>query len=213
MTSSCTHWLSRFAPLAALLVVTACAGPTVVNSQWTDPQFRAKPIQSIVVVGVTQDTTNRRVYEDAMVALLVARGVKALPSYTFAPAPGPVTPEVMQKALTDFGAKGVLLTQVVNVSQSVQVTPGMNTMPTRGFGGFNSFYGGMWAGSFQAPPTITVRDNVVADTRLFEAKDFAVVWSASTTTTTATNTSGTTAAVLQQFATLIADRLAKDGMI
>jgi hypothetical protein len=215
MTSTCTHWLSRLAPFAALLVVTACAGPTVVNTQWTDPQFSAKPIRSIVVVGITQDTTNRRVYEDAMVAQLGARGVKALPSYTFAPAPGAVSPEVMQKALTDFGAKGVLLTQVVNVSQSVQVTPGMNTMPPRGagFGGFNTFYGGMWASSFQAPPTITVRDNVVADTRLFEAKDFALVWSASTTTTTIANGSGTTASLLQQFATLIADTLAKDGMI
>jgi hypothetical protein len=213
MNLRCTHWLSRLAPLVALLVVTACAGPTVVNTQWTDPQFSAKPIKSIVVVGITQDTTNRRVYEDAMVAQLGARGVKALPSYTFAPAPGAVSPEVMQKALTDFGAKGVLMTRVVNVSQSVTVTPGMNTMPPRGagFGGFHSFYGGMWSSSFQSPPTITVRDNVMADTRLFEAKDFAVVWSASTTTTT-TN-SGTTAAMLQQFATLIADTLAKDGMI
>lgn len=213
MTSTRAHWLSRLAPLVALLVVTACAGPTVVNTQWTDPQFSAKPIKSIVVVGITQDTTNRRVYEDALVAQLGARGVKALPSYTFAPAPGAVPPEVMQKALTDFGAKGVLMTRVVNVSQSVQVTPGMNTMPPRGFGGFHSFYGSMWSSSFQSPPTITVRDNVVADTRLFEAKDFAVVWSVSTTTTSATNTSGTTGAMLQQFATLIADRLAKDGMI
>jgi hypothetical protein len=56
-----------------------------------------------------------------------------------------------------------------------------------------------------------VQENVGADTRLFETKDFAVVWSASTTTVT--TGSGSTTALLQQFAALIAETLAKDGMI
>ena len=62
-----------------LLAVTACSGPTVLNTQWTDSQFSAKPMRSILVVGITKDTSNRRVYEDAMVAQLTARGVKAMP--------------------------------------------------------------------------------------------------------------------------------------
>jgi hypothetical protein len=196
-----------------LLAAAACSTPTVLNTQWADPQFTAKPMRSIVVVGITKDTSNRRVYEDSMVAQLVARGLKAQPSYFFAPDPGPVALEVMQKALADAGADGVLLTRVVNVSQSVRVTPGMYMGPPRGMGmrGFHGFYDGMWASSFHSPPTITVEENVIADTRLFETKDFAVVWSASTTTNT--SGSGNTTALLQQFATLIAGALAERGMI
>ena len=218
MTLQCSHWLSRFAAVVMLLAVTACTGPTVLNTQWTDPQFSAKPMRSILVVGIIKDTSNRRVYEDAMVAQLTGRGVKAMPSYLFAPESGPVSLEVMEKALADFGATGVLLTRVVNVSQSVRVTPGMpprnmGFRPSRNMGmrGFYGFYDGMWASSFHSPPTITVQENVGADTSLFETKSFAIVWSASTTT--AIRGSGSTTALLQQFSVLIAETLAKDGLI
>ncbi len=70
MNSTHNHWLSRLASTVVLLVVTACAAPTVLNTLWTDPQFSAKPIRSILVVGVTNDTANRHAYEDAMVAQL-----------------------------------------------------------------------------------------------------------------------------------------------
>jgi len=80
-----------------------------------------------------------------------------------------------------------------------------------GMRGFNGFYDDMWASSFNSPPTITVDENVGADTRLFETRDFSVVWSASVTTVT--SGSGGTTTPLQQFATVIAETLAKDGMI
>ena len=213
MNSTPKRWLSRLAATAVLLAVAACATPTVLNTQWSNPSFSAKPMRTILVVGITKDSSNRRVYEDAMVAQLTARGLKAMPSYGFAPEPGPVPQEVVQKAIDEFGASGVLLTRVVNVSQSVRVTPGMYMGPPRGMGfsGFYGFYGGMWASSFHSPPTITVTENVVADTRLFEARDFQIVWTASTTTST--SGSGSTTALLQQFATLIARALAQDGMI
>jgi hypothetical protein len=201
-----------------LLAVTACAGPTVLNTQWKDPQFSAKPMRSILVVGIIKDTSNRRVYEDAMVAQLTGRGVKAMPSYLFAPESGPVSLEVMEKALADFGATGVLLTRVINVSQSVRVTPGTpprstGFRPSRNIGmhGFQGFYNDMWASSFHSPPRISVQENVEADTRLYETKDFSVVWSASTTTVT--GSSGSTTALLQQFAALIAETLTKNGLI
>jgi hypothetical protein len=207
-------WMSRAAAVAVLGVLAACAAPTVINTQWVDPTFSAKPVRAILVVGITRDATNRRIYEDAMVAQLGTRGVKAAPSYRFGSEVGPLSQEAMQLAVKEAGATGVLLTRVVNVAQSVQVTPGafVGPAPGFGFGGFYGFYGGMWASSFQTPPTITVQDNVAADTRLFEVKNFTVVWSASTTTTTAAG-SGSSAALLQQFATLLADALGKDGMI
>ncbi len=222
MNASPIRALSRLAAATALVAVSACSTPTVVNNQWSDPQFSAKPIRSIVVFGITNDTTNRRVFEDAMVAQLAAKGVKATPSYQFAPGPGPASQEAMKKAITEFGASGVLLTRIVNISQSVRVTPGTNFGAPgwgpgfgpgwggAGFGGFHGFYGGMWASSMNIPPSISIDENVGADTRLFEAKDFAVVWSASTTTTTGYTSTGN---LIQGFATLIVGALAKDGFI
>ena len=211
MKTSCNRWLSRVGAIAALFGVAACAAPTVLNTQWADPQFSAKPIRAILVVGITKDTSNRRAYEDAMVAQLSARGVKATPSYRVAPDAGPVSQEKMQQVVQEAGATGVLLTRVVDVSQTLQVTPGMTMGPPGGygFGGFYGYYGGMWAGSYSAPSVYT-QVNVAADTRLFEAKDFVLVWSGATTTVAG---QGSTAALFEQFATLITGALAKDGLI
>ena len=206
------RWLSRLASIAVVLAVTACAAPTVLNTQWADPQFKAKPIRSILVVGIIKSSADRRKYEDTMVEQLAGRGVRAVPSYRFSPEDGAVPQETMQKAVRESGATGVLLTRVVNVSQSVQVVPGMYMGPPMGygFGGFYGYYGGMWASSYYSPPVIQTHENVTADTRLFEAKDFALVWSGSTTTTVGFDS---TATIIKQFSTLITGALAKDGLI
>ena len=204
--------LRRLFAVGLLAAVAGCAAPTVLNTQWVDPQFTEKPVRAILVVGVTKDAANRRAFEDAMVAQLVARGVKAAPSYRYVPDAGPASQQQMLDALTGSGADAVMLTRVSSVSQSVQVTPGMYMGPPMryGFGGFYGYYGGMWASSYYVPPSIYVQDNVVADTRLFEAKGFALVWSASTTTTPG---SQSTAALFEQFAALITNTLAGDKLI
>lgn len=204
--------LRRLFAVGLLAAVAGCAAPTVLNTQWVDQQFTEKPVRAILVVGVTKDAANRRAFEDAMVAQLVARGVKAAPSYRYVPDAGPASQQQMLDALTGSGADAVMLTRVSSVSQSVQVTPGMYMGPPMryGFGGFYGYYGGMWASSYYVPPSIYVQDNVVADTRLFEAKGFALVWSASTTTTPG---SQSTAALFEQFAALITTTLAGDKLI
>lgn len=65
----------------------------MLNTRWTDPQSNARPVRSILVVGISQDTSNRRVYEDAMVARLTADAGRAkVPAGFCAPAEGPDPP-------------------------------------------------------------------------------------------------------------------------
>lgn len=207
---------SRRSVLAGLcgmaLLVAGCAAPTVLNTQWTNPDFKAKPIRNILVVAVLKDSANRRTFEDAMVKQLAAKGVKAEPSYRYAPDAGVMEQAKMQQAVKESGAAAVLLSRVVNVSQTVKVSPGMYMGPPvgYGFGGFYGFYGGMWASSYYTQPSLYTEENVTADTRLFESKDFFLVWSASTTTTPGSTSAS---AMIDQFSTLITNALAADGMI
>ena len=204
--------LTRVVVLCGVLALAACAAPTVLNTQWLSPDFKDKPIRNILVVAVVKDTTNRRTFEDAMVRQLTAKGVKAEPSYRYAPDAGIMEQAKMQQAVKQSGATGVLLSRVVNVSQTVKVSPGMYMGPPvgYGFGGFYGYYGGMWASSYYTPPMLYTEENVSADTRLFEAKDFFLVWSASTTTTPG-STSAT--AMIDQFSQLIVGAMAADGLI
>lgn len=205
--------LRRAALLAATAMLAACAAPTVLNTQWANPKFAGQPpMRSILVMGITKDPNNRRNFEDQMVQQLSARGVKAVPSYQFAPAAGAADQVKLEQVVRESGATGVLLSRVVNVSEEVKVSPGMYMGPPMGygFGGFYGYYGGMWASSYYMPPTVYTQQNVAADTRLFEAKDFTLVWSASTTTTP---TGGSALSLLEQFAKLIVEAMAKDGFV
>lgn len=208
---------SPLARRAALLICAAllagCAAPTVLNTQWVNPQAAGKPpMRSILVMGILADPNNRRNFEDQMVAELATRGVKAVPSYRFAPNAGTVEQVKLEQAVKEAGVSGVLLTRVVNVSEQVNVTPAMVVGPPMGygFGGFYGFYGGMWASSYVVPPTIYTTQHISADTRLFETGGYTLLWSGSTTTTpTGANVQST----MQQFSQLIVGALAKDGLV
>jgi hypothetical protein len=205
--------MRRAALLAAAALLAGCAAPTVLNTQWANPKFAGTPpMRSILVMGITKDPNNRRNFEDQMVRQLDARGVKAVPSYQFAPNTGAADQIKLEQVVKESGAAGVLLARVVNVSEEVKVSPGMYMGPPMGygFGGFYGYYGGMWASSYYMPPTVYTQQNVAADTRLFESKDFTLVWSASTTTTP---TGGSVPALFEQFSKLIVDAMAKDGFV
>jgi hypothetical protein len=171
--------------IAAAALLTSCTS-TQFNAQWLNPQASGRlPVRNVLVMGISRDTTARRVYEDAMVAQLTARGVKAQPSYRTLPDDGPAAQEAIEKAVRDAGADAVLISRTISVTNEVRVSPGMMMGPPYGFGwgGFYGFYHGMWSSAYAIPPSVYTVQNVVVDTRLFDAKDFMVLWSGSSTTT------------------------------
>ena len=169
----------------AALLLSACAS-TQFNAQWLNPEAGSRlPVRNVLVMGISRDTTARRVYEDTMVAQLTARGVKAQPSYRSLPDDGPAAQPAIERAVRDAGADAVLISRTVSVTSEVRVSPGVVMGPPYGFGwgGFYGFYHGMWASAYAIPPSVYTVQNVVVDTRLFDAKDFMVLWSGSSTTT------------------------------
>ena len=169
----------------AALLLSACAS-TQFNAQWLNPEAGSRlPVRNVLVIGISRDTTARRVYEDTMVAQLAARGVKAQPSYRSLPDDGPAAQPAIERAVRDAGADAVLISRTISVTNEVRVSPGMVMGPPGGFGwgGFYGFYHGMWASAYAIPPSVYTVQNVVVDTRLFDAKDFMVLWSGSSTTT------------------------------
>jgi len=74
---------------AAILFISGCAATQIID-QWTDPRYTAASFKRIVVIGVSEQTTIRRVFEDEFVAQLQAAGTDAVPSYKFIPVSGRV---------------------------------------------------------------------------------------------------------------------------
>jgi hypothetical protein len=169
----------------AALLLSACAS-TQFNAQWLNPEAGGRlPVRNVLVIGISRDTTARRVYEDTMVAQLAARGVKAQPSYRSLPDDGPAEQPAIERAVRDAGADAVLISRTISIISEVRVSPGMVMGPPGpfGWGGFYGYYHGMWSSAYAIPPSVYTVQNVVVDTRLFDAKDFMVLWSGSSTTT------------------------------
>ena len=208
------------------LIGTGCSTTsTTMDAQWVNPTYAGKrPVRSVMVLATVRDTTNRRVTEDRMVAALGAVGVKAVPSYTVLPQEGAVDEAKLRQGVSDAGVSHALTTRIINVTTQVDVSPGMVMGPawgpgwgpgwgTRGgwgpgWGGFAGYHNAMWATT--TPPQVTTTQNVHADTRLFDARDASVVWSAATTTA-----AGSTSVprLIDQFVQLIVSTLQKDGLI
>lgn len=205
---------------AASILMLACATPaTTLNAQWVDPAYAGKrAIRSVMVAAVARDATNRRIFEDRMVAALDASGVKAVQSYRFIAGDAPATEAQLRKAVTEAGVTQVMATRIINVSTQVNVTPGMVMGPAwgpgwgwgggwgPGWGGFQGYYNTGWA----IPPQVTTTQDVHADTRVFDVDSAKVLWSAATTTSLG---SESVPQLIDQFVQLIVAALKKDGMI
>lgn len=191
----------------AALLLAACAASTQFNAQWLNPEAGSRmPVKNVLVIGISRDATARRIYEDAMVAQLGARGVKAHASYRTLPDDGPAPQAAIEKAVRDIGADAVLVSRTVSVTNEVRVSPGMVMGPPMGFGwgGFYGYYHGMWSSAYAIPPSVYTVQNVVVDTRLFDAREFMVLWSGSSTT----NPTSSMQTTIAEFVTTLVGALA-----
>jgi len=213
--------LFLLAAAAAVLLHGCATTSTTLDAQWVNPQYAGKrSVRNVMVMSAVRDSTNRRIFEDRMVAALEAAGVKAMQSYKFLPEDGPISEERLRSVVAQAGVTHALVTRIINVSTQVNVSPGMVMGPAwgpgwgwgggwgPGWGGFAGYQNSMWATSI--PPQVTTTQNVHSDTRVFDAADAAVLWSAATTTSTGYSSVNQ---LIDQFVLLIVSAMAKDGVI
>jgi len=208
--------------IAAMLSIVGCAStPTTLDAQWVNPDFAGRhAVRNLMVMTTVRDSTNRRLFEDRMVAVLKGAGVTAVQSYKFIPEEGPVAQDVLRTTLARAGVQHAMVTSIVSVSTQINASPGMVMGPAwgpgwgwgggwgAGWGGFAGYQGAMWATA--VPPQVWTTQNVNADTRLFDAGDAAVQWSAATTTSSGY---ASVPQMIDQFVQLIVGAMAKDGII
>jgi hypothetical protein len=164
----------------ALALLSGCASTRVVN-QWemSDP---GPAFRKLLVVGVSENASVRRTFEDEFVKALAARGVAAVASYTLIPESGQVPEARLDAAVKTAGADGVITSRVVRVNQQVDVVPAAPPMYWGPPWGFYGWYGSAWGPAFAVPPQVVTRDVVYAEVRLFRAANDSLVWAATTQT-------------------------------
>jgi hypothetical protein len=190
------------------LVLAACS-TTSLDGSWTRPEMAGKRIQgTVMVVGVARDDTVRRVYEDAMVAALAARGVKAVHSYAAVPATlDQNSDERLQQAAQKAGAVHILSTAVIGHDRETVVT--QDPYMYGGFRGYRGWYGSYWGMSYPARTEVRTYSIYIAQTALTDVAGDRVDWTARTRTTAPTDIEKETRA----FVDVVVGALEKAGLV
>lgn len=124
----------RTVALAGLISLVAaslfgCASSGLVNV-WRDPQPPPAPMHSVLVIAIKKDEGRRRLMEDAFVAALDKRGVRATPSYRLFPSAVPDTQEVIEAVRRD-GYDGIIVSSRLEPESLETATTGYRTREPR----------------------------------------------------------------------------------
>ena len=171
---------------AALLVLPLVAGCAAnrVSSHEANPEYSGKPLRSLMVFAISYDKVLRRVYEDRMVARLGERGIRGVPAYVSLEKSGEVEEKVLHDAIDKAGVDGILISRAGAIDRSkTRVSGGTLAVGSGGgWGGFYGYYNSVWHVTEYAPTDIRGSAWMNSTSRLFDARNGALVWTGSVET-------------------------------
>lgn len=194
--------------IAAILLVALCTGCTTeLEGSWTSTRFDRPKFTSFVVMGVSRETTLRRVAEDAFVTQLAPRGIRAVPSYKIFPSdPEQLPREQVEQAVKQQAVQGAIVARVTKVEKETRSGGGGYYSPGDGF---YSRYQRGWSGSYIRGGTTYQCDVVTVEVQLYDVTTGDLVWSGVTRTFDTSNLESSTT----YWAKVVIQELVKRGIV
>jgi hypothetical protein len=164
----------------AAILLAACASTTVRDS-WYDPDYQGPAFRKVLVLGVFPSVSERRLFEDIMVAKINATGAEGIPGYRFLPGEERATEVELDRAVHESGADALLMARLRRVDTRTQVwTPMWPPGPGPWGWGWGGWYPGWWGGWY--PLTVNQYNIATVESTLFSAPSRRVVWTGVTET-------------------------------
>jgi hypothetical protein len=189
---------------------------TSIKSAWFDPGYSGAAMKKIVVVGVSSNVANRRVFEDIFAQKLRAAGVDGIAGYTVIPDDARAAEAPFSGAVEKSGAQGALMVRLLGVDTKTQVS---TTMVSGAFGwgpyggvgpcGGWGPYGGLYGPGWYPVTEVNQYDVATVEASLYDVKTRRLVWAA----TTETFNPNSVAQETPGYADLIIKQLAARGII
>ncbi len=182
-----------FIGIVTILVVASCATTsTKMTETWKAPDFKTKHFKKLLVLGITQDGVDRRMFEDSMAKALTNEGAKSIPSYTVLPNGGKLNEATVTQVVKKYKYDGVIVTKLITVSTDIKHVPAESYVQPyqagypanyydRGYDGFYApGYYNHYAVSYEIVtiPAYNIKTNTaVIETNLYDIETQNLVWS------------------------------------
>jgi hypothetical protein len=203
---------SRFLTvLCFAAVLGGCASTSLVN-QWKNPTVTPRAYEKFLVVGVANDITLRRAYENLLVEDLQKLGVNAVKSIDYLPQDLKPSREQVKGMVKECGADAVITTRAASVKDETVYLEGFRDIGyvagSASSSNPNSDFYMFYAGVVDMPAAQDMQ-TAILETRLFDVKSSALVWVASTSSFD----SDRQFKAIHDLAQLIATTLRKEGYL
>ena len=163
------------AALMHLLALAGCSTANFIVSEWRNPAYVAPVFKTVMVGGLSEQTSVRRNFEDEFLAQLRAAGVDALPSYRHIPDDEKIDDAKLKQVARQTGADALIVARPVKVEQKTEFAPNYYPVPSIGIFGRN--VGGVWQGPY-AGPSVTRYTEYTSETTLYDLNKDEIVWTA-----------------------------------
>jgi len=192
--------------LLLVMTLTGCASISLQHSA-KDATLPAKKYQKLLIVGITEKSERRQVFEEVFAGELQKRGVTAVPSYTITGVTEKLTWAAGEEAVKKTGADGAITTRMVALKKDTSVNTGY-VMTSHGFAdGYGVHV--TYATFMHQPVEILLSTKMAIETNLFDAATGRLVW---TGTSSAVDPEGVIS-FSRGLAEVVFKAMAKDGLI
>jgi hypothetical protein len=167
--------------LIALFILTSCA-PTRLTKVWKDDAYTGGPVGSVLVVGVSDNLANRKIFEQHFTGQFRQNGVKAFPSYDVISQDKELNKDTIKNTAEELGAATVLVTHLVGVEEKEEyMPPAYTSVPTAGNMHLGRYYDGVYS-TVHTPGYYVKNEYVRLENNLYETKTETLIWSSSSET-------------------------------
>lgn len=198
---------------AMLILIASCAPTTKVTGSWTKPDTEPATYKNVVILGIAQNSVNRRIFEDQVDTRLEALGYPVIPALDLLPpnaAIGTITREIVMSIFESAKVDAVFTMSVRHQEDTRQYQPSSTAyyVPYYTGMGFYDYYGG-YAGYYYSPGYYTGSVQVYLEANFFDLGSGELLWSAQTKSTDA----GSVNKMAVEFADLIVADFVKSGVL
>ena len=175
------HVTSLSALIAVLLFLAGCSSTRVLHS-WKEQTRNPDTIKNILIVGVTTNDLDRRLFEDSYAAALAEAGISARPSYTELVTERMASKDNIKSAARLMGMEYVLVTHMVKSDKRQVYRPRVTyTAPVGFYHSYSSYYPRVYT-YVHEPGYYTTHEYVQLESNLYALDSEKLLWSAATET-------------------------------